>query len=217
MVDQVKAKISMTTFLDFTLLPDGQKVRKVKEIKSKPYSWPGDYWGPLRGRLKKTLREGADLTSLSELLNAVDEKKQANYRHAINGICKFAKKHKLQYFDAHSGVHVQDDFAIRVNPELGLIIDGVPHLIKLYFKEATTSAEIQLNKSRASTIGHLMEKALLPDCSDQFTKMSILNVAKGTLSTPTVRNPLDQDIALEASIAHFMRIWNRLEREEAHS
>lgn len=204
----VSAKISMTSFLDFTLMPDSQKVRKVRDIKYNDYNPGTDYWKPLRDSIKKYFQKGQNFSILEDILEDIDPKKLKNYRNGITGFKKFLKKYDVEFFDPESRYWVQNDFAVNVNPELGLYVNGVPHLVKLYFKEETTTAEIILNKSRGATIAYLMDLRL-KEFYNENTRMSILNVKKGELNTPDI-DPVDQEIALDSSVAHFMRIWNRL-------
>lgn len=200
-------KVSMTSFIDFTLRPDSQKLSKVREIKNYKYSPAFDYWKLLREEIEYINQENKDPILLNKLLSNLEEKKLANYQKAIKGYTKFHNQYDLVYFTPPSGIWEYENLSITVNPELGLYIDGEPHLVKLYFKEHTTSAEIQLNNSRAEEIAYLMWELFHKDCPPK-TRMTILNVAKGQLVTPVIKRK-DQRDSLEISAHSFTLYWEK--------
>lgn len=204
----IKAKVSLTSFIDFMITPDAQKVRKVREIKNYQYTRGKDYWLSLRECLVDVHSNG-DISLLDDLLKDTPKNRYNNYKNAIKGYHKFFKGVKeLDWFDPPKGAWTLDNFSCNVNPELGIYINGIPHLVKLYFKEDTTSAEIILHKARVSTIGYLMDEALQERCP-AGTRMAVLNVKKGQLITPEAAGK-DTWIALKASVRHFMDIWDEV-------
>jgi hypothetical protein len=207
-MENVKAKISLTSFIDFMITPDAQKVRKVREIKHYEYSRGKDYWLSLRECLVEVHSKG-DISLLDKLLNETPKSRYNNYKNAIKGYHKFFKSIKeMDWFDPPKGYWVFENFACNVNPELGLYINGIPYLVKLYFKEDTTSAEIILHKARVSTIGYLMDETLRELCP-AGTRMAVLNVKKGQLIQPEIGGK-DTWIALKASVRHFIDIWDEV-------
>lgn len=200
-------KVSMTSFIDYALRPDSQKLSKVREIKNFKYSPAFDYWKLLRDRIEFINQKSKDPIVLLKLLPRVEKKKQANYQKAIMGYIKFHSQYDLEYFTPPSGTWEHENLSIVVNPELGFYINGEPHLVKLYFKELTTSSEIQLNKSRAEEIAYLMWETFHRECPPK-TKMSFLNVSKGQLVTPAIRRK-DQRDSLEISAHSFLLYWEK--------
>lgn len=199
----------MTSFLDFTLMPDSQKIRKVKEIKYNEYSPGKDYWKKLRDKIVNIHAMNNDFSQLDNLLHDIPVNRINNYKEAIKGYRRFLKRYKdFKWFDVQSKLWVYDNLAISVNPELGLFIDGEPYLIKLYFKETTTPAEINLTKSRSANIAFLMFDCLRDDCPEG-TKMAVLNVKKGNLIVPDF-NVNDQKISIQGSSVHFLAIWEQV-------
>jgi hypothetical protein len=208
-VQKVHIKTSMTTFLDFTLMPDSQKVRKVRDAKYEEYHPSKDYWKLLRDKIREIHSTDNDFSKLDDLLGIVSKNRLNNYKAAIKSYKKFLKKHQdIIWFDPPNKNWIYNELAISVNPEIGLYINGIPHLIKLYFKEDTTSAEIILNKSRASNIAYLMWERLHDECPPD-TKFSILNVKKGRLVTPDF-DPYEQQLSLINSANSFIFIWNKV-------
>ena len=91
-----------------------------------------------------------------------------------------------------------------MNPELGLEIDGTPHLIKLYFKSD------KLAKNRIDIITHLMSVVLSDQCpSPEETTMSVLDVRRAKLFSPTV--PIQAlDAILNAELAYVAHLWRAI-------
>lgn len=201
-------KVSMTPFIDFTLRPDSQKPLKVREIKGFKYTVASDYWKQLRERIIMIHQKGYGPEYLEPVLKKVDKNRQDKYLRAIKEYPKFFKNRSFKWFNPPTGQWVYENLTINVNPELGLYINEEPHLIKLYFKEFTTSAEIQLNKSRAGAAAYLMWETLHDACPTG-TKMAFLNVSKGQLVVP-VLDKKDQRISLLGSVNNFKFYWENI-------
>jgi hypothetical protein len=88
---------------------------------------------------------------------------------------------------------------VSVNPEMGLEVNGTPHLIKLYFK-----AE-QLTKNRIDLITHMMQVTVGARCPAGCV-MGVLDTRNDKLIAPTV--PIaGLDIQLKGEAAYWMTIW----------
>ncbi|KRI88964.1 hypothetical protein APC20_03575, partial [Acinetobacter baumannii] len=123
-------------FLDFTLKGSGAaKTNFVRRIKYQPDYHPAfDHWRQLRNEIKKIHENDLDIATLDNLLNIVDQKKKKSYQEAIKQYKKFVKGKQIEWFDSGKSHWMFDNLLVRSTPEIGLIIDGKPHLIKLYFK-----------------------------------------------------------------------------------
>jgi hypothetical protein len=91
---------------------------------------------------------------------------------------------------------------VSVNPELGLRINGTPHLVKLYFKAD------KLAKNRADIITHLMGKTLSGKAPAGCV-MGVLDVRNARLLTSTVPIP-GLDAQLDAEAAYWNTLWPRV-------
>ena len=85
---------------------------------------------------------------------------------------------------------------ISVNPELGLDIEGSPHLVKLYFKEDLLSPRV------ADLAGRMMARVL---GDEQDATMAVLDVRRKRLHRLTPRPELD--VLLDAEVAAFTAMW----------
>jgi hypothetical protein len=86
-----------------------------------------------------------------------------------------------------------------VNPELGLVVEGERHIVKLYFKDEG------LKKNQMDIISQLMEEALRPK-APHAELMSILDIRSGKLITRGVPVPGLKAI-LEAELAYVAALW----------
>ena len=117
----------------------------------------------------------------------------------IKGYQKWWGRKNLEWFNPPSTTWSAYKVDVRVNPELGLRINGVPHLIKLYHKSD------RIAKSRVDLITHLM-KISLSYKAPKNTIMSVLDVRRSNLMSPTV--PIDGlTAALEAELAYIAALW----------
>lgn len=132
-----------------------------------------------------------------------DSKKIKNYPDIAAGYAKWLGKKDLGWFKPPHETFSAYGVEVTVNPEVGLRIAGVPHIIKLYFKgESLTVAKVQI-------VAHLMEVTLRPLCKKQETRMSILDTRNARLITPNV--PVERLTAgLRGELAYIAAVWNDL-------
>lgn len=67
-------------------------------------------------------------------MQTVDQKKKQNYIDVIRQYKKFIRNKDIVWFDPGKSHWVSDDLIVRSSPELGLLVNDEPHLIKLFFK-----------------------------------------------------------------------------------
>ena len=193
-------EISLTSFVDFTLKAGLPKVTLVRQLKNQPaYSPEEDYWLPLRNAIKTMHRSGSSPTSLDKVLAGVHPKKEASYQQRITSYKGWMRRKHFEWADPPTVVWEHQDLSVRINPELGLKIDGVPHLVKLYFKGESPS------RLRLSTAAFLMQTAL----GTTTGTSSIMDIAKGKLHVLNTF-PAGTDALLEAEAGAFLAIWNRI-------
>ena len=192
-------EISLTDFVDFVVKVGSPKLTKVREIKNRgEYSPALDFW--------KRLREGIigfhrDSTPLDITLSGItDRKKLRRYPAAIAGYRKFARGNDRAWFEPPVKKWIQAGLEVRVNPELGLRINGCDTIIKLYFKDEA------LTKSRLAVVFELMREAFHPSLGS--ATLAIMDVANGRLiqsGPPSNLGPL-----LIGEATSFVTIWNSI-------
>ena len=149
--------LSLRDFLDVAEKTGKPRITKVRQIKKATYSPATDFYRPLRQGIIGIHSKGKARTALSSLLQDVsDKRKIGNYPSAINGYDKWWGTRQLKWFVPPKNKYAKFGFEVSVNPELGLEINGAPHVIKLYLN--TTP----LSPNRAALMAALMTQVIGP-------------------------------------------------------
>jgi hypothetical protein len=197
-------EISLTDFVDFVIKAGSPKLTKVREITTRGgYSPAFDYWKTLREHIADSHR---GKVKLGASLEALHPKKRRPYDAALLGYGKFTRKvGPSPFFEPPSERWTSAGLVVRVNPELGLCIDGKRHVIKLYFKDEEPT------KHRLHAVLELMRISLR---KGRFADVSVavLDVGAGKLITPTKEDP-GFSLLLEAEALAFMTMWNAMTKE----
>lgn len=193
--------LSLTDLVDIVSKSGTPKATRVATVKTRPDYMPAfDFYKPLREHIVEIHRQGGDRKALEALLSRLDDqKKLTNYPGAIEGYRKWWGRKRLEWFDPPKGSYVRGGMEVTVNPELGLRIDGTPHLVKLYFKADP------LSRLRVELITVLMEATLRPKC-EHGELMSVLDVRKSklfTLSSPVA----PAKAVVDAELAYVAALW----------
>ncbi|OGR18064.1 MAG: hypothetical protein A2X81_16080 [Desulfobacterales bacterium GWB2_56_26] len=197
-------EISLTDFVDFTSASGTSKLSKLKQFKSRPEYEPAfDFYKKAREGIIACHQVGDPRSQLASHIGKVtDPKKIEHFSAIIQGYKRWWGRKNLTWFDPSRTVYSESGVDIRINPELGLEIDGVPHLAKLYFKSD------KLSKIRVEVITHLMEKTLRPMVSPG-TQMSIIDARNSKLITSTV--PIEGlDAMLAGEMAYISAVWSNI-------
>jgi len=198
-------EISLTDFVDFASKAGTSRMTAVRDLKSRPteYHPKRDYYKDLREFIQELHRGTANDDDFAKLLAGIrDQSKISHFEAVFSGHGRFVGLRTLGFFEPLYKKWNYAELIVRVNPELGLVIDDVPHLIKLYFKSDP------LSKQKTDVIAHLMEVALRKK-APQGTVMGVLDLRRGKLHAPTV--PIaGLDVLLASEAMAFMQLWNGL-------
>lgn len=199
-------EISLTDFVDFVIKAGSPKLTKVREIVNRgEYSPAFDFWKAAREHIADVHR---GKIKLGEIDPALDPKKRHRYEAAIRGYSKFmGKAGETRYFEPPSERWTSSGLTVRVNPELGLFMDGRRYLVKLYFKDEEPT------KHRLNAVLELMRITLKKKPFDDVT-VAVLDVANNKLIPQTREDP-GFHILLAAEAQAFMAMWTSLTAERA--
>ncbi|MEZ0484976.1 hypothetical protein [Fibrella aquatica] len=196
-------EIGQSDLLDYALTTGTAQQRLVREIKYRPdYDPRNDYWKRLRDRIAKMHQQAEPLSVLDDLCKAVPTKKQPNYQKAVAVYKRFMRNKTIDWFKPVKRTWKHDDLLVSINPELGLVINGTPHVIKLYFREQP------LMKDKTVGIIQLMESTL-STYHPAETVYSILDVPRNKLLTATNAKQ-NMILTMEAQALAFIYLYNRL-------
>ena len=201
--------ISLTSFVDFAMkagVPQLTEARRIyKQYAVDGYAPAGDYYRVLRDSIVDLHRGGRPKNDLDAIVGpGLPANRRDNYREMIRAYKRFLGRKSVEWFEPPSGAWRQGVLQVRVNPELGLDIDGTPFVVKLYFKSDP------LPKNRALSVTHLMETTLRRRCRNEET-MGVLDVKRGKLIHPTLPDP-DLELLLRAQANAFLSIWADLDQ-----
>lgn len=198
-------KISLTDFVDVVARSGSPKITKISQIKNRPeYSPQADFYKAVRECIVQMHEKGLPKSHLVNMLGKLkDAKKITNYPDIASGYVKWLGKKELTWFKPPHATFSAHGVDVIINPEVGLRIAGVPHIIKLYFKgESLTASKVQI-------VAHLMEISLRPLCKKPETRMSVLDTRNAKLLTPNV--PVERLTAgLRGELAYIAAVWDDL-------
>lgn len=197
-------EISLTDLVDFVAKSGTPRLTHVRKIKARgDYSPAEDFWRRLRLNIVEHHSTGQpNRDSLDETLeNLADPKKRRNYEAAIRSYKSFLGRKRIQWFQPNSTRWSAGGLTVRINPELGLVINGARHHIKLYFKADPIS------KSKADMILLLMEQNLInKQTNDHFC---LLDVQRGKMFSSTSPDASVMPLLVGEATA-FAAIWDHL-------
>lgn len=201
-----KVGIGLTQFIDFTVKGSEAKTNMVRKIKYQdPYHPAFDYWKQLREGIIKYHEQGLDLDFFDSLIEGLEPKKKPNYIEYIKQYKKFLRNKDVVWFDPGKATWLGDELNVRASSELGLFINGEPHLIKLYFKGKNE----KVDKRNIRTTLTLLNSATYEMSYTFSINNSVLNVPKNKFFTDNAVNA-DKLIALESEARQFMFIWDKV-------
>ena len=197
--------LGLTDFVAIATKNAGPKATAVANVKKRgPYDPAADFYKPLREGIIDLHQRGDKKDELGKILKGLtDPKKIANYPDLIDGYRSWWGRKDLEWFSPPRGVFSHRNVDVTVNPELGLRIKGVPHVIKLHL----TKTE-KLSKPRLDVVTFLMEqelRALMPEA-----RMCVLDVRNGKHVEGSSPPKPAMGAILRAELAWVAEIWDSL-------
>lgn len=130
---------SMANFTDFALSSGAPKVTLLSEFRRNRDSPVTDFYKPLRETIVDIHKRGRDPAEAFAMLmmHVGDERAKRIYPEIIMGHGAFVGAHvPLPYFaPCTAAFPAGPGLSIAINPELGLVIAGVRHHVKLYLRK----------------------------------------------------------------------------------
>lgn len=196
-------KLSLTYFVDFVVKAGTPKLTIVRQFKDREEYEPWiDFYKPLREAIVDMHATGKQKTTLDAIKAQLkDIKKLTAYPPLISGYKKFLGKKATAWFTPPSTVWTASGVDVMINPEIGLDIVGIRHVIKLYFKKE------KLTKVRADLITHLMADALAGAAAG--ATFGVLDIRNAKLFTATTTTPALQPLLLGEAAA-FAAMFSNL-------
>lgn len=193
--------IPLTPFVDFALMAGPNRVKVGRSLFGDPHA---DYYAPVRDAVVEAhAKEVAPADLHPELnrwlLSRSDERQWRIFAKVIAGYCKFvAGQGKVRWFEPPSrDVPLGPfPFCVRVDPELGLLIDGRPHVVKVHWRGDP------LTKERIALVTTMLSSALAATWPG--TVMAVMDIRRSRIFTP--RQNADVGLLVKSEAAALAEI-----------
>lgn len=196
-------KISLSYFVDFVLKAGTPKLTGVREFKERKDELYTDFYRQVREAIVEMHRTGKPDAVLDEFLAAQrDERRRRIYPSIVNGYRKLLASSPMTWFEPPTGTYRIGEIEVAINPELGLVIDGKPHVLKMYFRGEPLSAKRNAVILNLLTSG--LEGAVKPG-----TAFAVLDVRNAKLHGFKAPNPR-LSLLLRGEAASFATIYASL-------
>lgn len=202
---QPSIEISLTDFVDFVLNSGVAQQKKVRDIKARhAYDPTNDHYGQIRRGIVRMHQYNDPVQRLQEICDNAHKRKKATYQAVATGYERFLGSRVAIWFQPMKRLwtHPQSGLSVRVNPEVGLRIDGTPHVLKLHF------CKQPLQRDRVLGIVQLMEQTLQPYHTTD-TVFGLLDVPNSVLWT-TVHCKDDLMPSIRSFATAFVQLYNEL-------
>lgn len=198
-------KVQMATFATFVTAPTTGKLACVATVKlsaETAYDPKTDYWKQLREFLPRNHRRGGTKADLRGLTKKVSERKSVTYLARIEAYLDWWGPRNIRWGQGAPTMWKLGNVEVGVNPELFLSVDGVRHVVKLYFKQSE-----RLTDDRASVMLRFLELAYRGGASpDGRPVVGVLDLSQGVYHEPASSlGYLDPLLTGEA--ASFASVW----------
>lgn len=174
-----EVRVGLTNFVDFVNKTATQKltvVRKQKKENTEDYEVYADFYKAVREGIVNMHKKGQDKSALDGVLKGLaDKRKKKHFAAIITGYKEFLGRKKVSWFPPPKDEWTHAGLAMRLKPEVGLVINGERHAIKLYLREKPT-----LKKANADIITHLMDFVLVPGKRNR-PRFCVLDVRRNKL------------------------------------
>ncbi|HMQ03535.1 MAG TPA: hypothetical protein PKD26_06440 [Pyrinomonadaceae bacterium] len=143
-------KISLTDFLDFIIASGSAKQTLVARLKKREeYAYAKDYWRELRNTITDFHADPALTKAYFDAAietNFIDAGKKEKARLLLENYKKFLGRKTVETMPlVKCDWRYNKHLTIRVNPELHVTINGVPQIIKFYFKSKPTLTKAKID------------------------------------------------------------------------
>jgi hypothetical protein len=127
--------VQLPSFLDFVLNAGTGRVSLIKQLKAGHDARAVDFYKPVREAIVDMHERGVGTDALDALVvSLADPRERRIFPKVVHGYKKFLRQGKMTWFEPPYRAYPLGPLTVGVNPEVGLLIDGRPHVIKLYFR-----------------------------------------------------------------------------------
>ncbi|THE62154.1 hypothetical protein [Vibrio parahaemolyticus] len=164
-------KLSVSEFSLIVVTTGKPKQTRVRKIANRePYAAFRDYYAPLRNSIKRLFIAKRHISHLYTICNRQEGTKKRKYEMIVSTFKDWQSGKNIQTFDPPREHYNFSQTSITCNPELHVVLNGQPRLVKLHF-----SASDKMTQERANIICALMKEAI----DDDGFEYSVLDLTNG--------------------------------------
>lgn len=126
-----EVNVSMAIFVDFMLTCGTGRISAARPASG---TRPPGFYAPVLGAIQDMHRMGCPTAALDNFLSdRKDLRERRIFPKVISGYKRFTRSARVTWFEPPMRDWQCGPLTVRVDPDLGLLIDGRPHAIKLHF------------------------------------------------------------------------------------
>ena len=182
--------------------PNKRKKYVNKIINKEPYAFKKDYYSVLRIKLISTIKKNKSLIELNQMLKKINPKKHNHYEVLIDQIQNFMQGVKYIWVEPPKNIIEYSGLQLKVNPEIGININGETLFIKMYFKQD------QIENEKVNVMLKIMQDSIKEDY--QNAKVAILDVRRCELH----KKDINEEIIIPYNLDQEARVWQRYVEED---
>lgn len=182
--------------------PNKRKKYVNKIINKEPYAFEKDYYSVLRIKLISTIKKNKSLIELNQMLKKINPKKHNHYEVLIDQIQNFMQGVKYIWVEPPKNIIEYSGLQLKVNPEIGININGETLFIKMYFKQD------QIENEKVNVMLKIMQDSIKEDY--QNAKVAILDVRRCELH----KKDINEEIIMPYNLDQEARVWQRYVEED---
>lgn len=184
--------------------PNKRKKYVNKIINKEPYAFEKDYYSVLRIKLISTIKKNKSLIELNQMLKKINPKKHNHYEVLIDQIQNFMQGVKYIWVEPPKNIIEYSGLQLKVNPEIGININGETLFIKMYFKQD------QIENEKVNVMLKIMQDSIKEDY--QNAKVAILDVRRCELH----KKDINEEIIIPYNLDQEARVWQRYVEEDPY-
>lgn len=124
--------------------PKKTKIRKL--VMREPYQHFRDYYLPLRREINSLFIKRQHISHLYDIArNQKDSRKKVNYEKVVNVFKGWQSGKNITAYTPVKETYQYSSTVINCNPELNVILNGQPRLVKLHFSTSEKMTQIRAN------------------------------------------------------------------------
>jgi hypothetical protein len=196
-------RVPVFTFATFVTAPPAGRIAAVTGLKHQPDYDPAiDWWKRLRDFIPRNHRANGTKADIDSFVDGVTGRKEPSYRARAEAYKDWWGPRNIRWVGGSPLPWTSGNVEVSVNPELFISVDGVRHVVKLYFKGSE-----RLTADRANVVLRLMELKYRGGATpDGRPVCGVLDLVQEEFHVPT-SSLAYLDPLLTGEAAAFSSVW----------